>query len=157
MRGRKPVPTVLRLLRGNPRQHPVNKHEPKPEPLTTACPPELTDPESIAEWHRTIVQAIDIGQITGTDRVLAITHCELWATWRSQLADALKFPHVVASGPQKHPIPNPARCMANKTLMILVRVDAELGLTPSSRSRVSVGKPSEEGDRATLAKILATR
>lgn len=138
MRGRKPVPTVLKLLRGNPGKRAINPDEPLPNPLPTQCPEELDDPVAQEEWRRTIVPAIEIGQITAQERTEAIAHCELWATWRSQIAEAKKHPHVVAVGPNKHPMPNPARGMANKTLLLLIKVDADLGLTPSARSRVTL-------------------
>jgi P27 family predicted phage terminase small subunit len=138
MRGKKPVPTALKLLRGNPGKRRINRSETPGGPLDPACPPELTAADARAEWERGIVAAIRVGQITERDRIFAIAHCELWATWRSQLADAARHPHVVSSGPTKHPIPNPARCMANKTFLLLARVDVELGFTPSSRSRITV-------------------
>lgn len=146
MRGRKPTPTVLKLLRGNPGKRAINKAEPKPGPLEADCPEELTDGVAQQEWARTIQPAIATGQITAADRVFAIAHCELWATWRSQLADASRHPHVVAVGQNKHPMPNPARVMSNKTLQLLAKVDAELGLTPVSRSRVSVGPGGHADD-----------
>lgn len=138
MRGPKPTPTVIRMLRNNPGKRPINKNEPQPEALPTACPDELIDAASQAEWRRTIVPAIERGHITAADRSFAIAHCDLWATWQDQLAEARKHPHVVSAGKSKHPIPNPARGMANKTLLLLAKVDAELGLTPSSRSRVTL-------------------
>lgn len=138
MRGRKPTPTVIRLLTGNPGKRRVNTDEPASGELATACPVELSaDPEARAEWARTVAPAITAGQITASDRVFAIAHCELWATWRSQLADAARHPHVVSVGKNKYPAPNPARVMANKTMLLLAKVDAELGFTPTSRSRVT--------------------
>jgi phage terminase small subunit len=139
---------VLRVLRGNPSKRPINRDEPKPDALPDESPAELTDPEAIAEWHRTVVPAITTGQITAADRVFAIAHCELWATWRSQLADAAKHPHVVAIGQHKHPMPN-------KTLQLLAKVDAELGLTPVSRSRVTVGH-GHDAEEAELDRILSS-
>lgn len=136
MRGRKPRPTVLKLLTGNPGRRRINQDEPIPDGLSTACPAELTDPDARAEWFRTIVPSITRGQVTAADRVFAIAHCELWATWRSQIADASKHAHVVAVGKNSYPTPNPARAMANKTLLLLAKVDAELGFTPVSRTRV---------------------
>lgn len=138
MRGRKPNPSVLSFLRNNPGKRGINRDEPQPDLLATAHPDELLDQVAREEWTRTIVPLVRIGQITAADRAFAIAHCELWATWRSQVLEAAKHTHVVAVGPNKHPTPNPARGMANKTLLLLTKVDAELGLTPSSRSRVKV-------------------
>lgn len=142
MRGRKPQPTVLRVLRGNPGKRALNKDEPDGGDLDVACPEELTSELSRREWERTIVPAILVGQIRGADRTHAIGHCELWATWREQILLASTNPHVVKAGKQDYPIPNPARMMANKTLQILLKIDAELGFTPTSRSRVTGNKPS---------------
>jgi P27 family predicted phage terminase small subunit len=138
MRGRKPTPTPLKLLRGNPGKRPLNPHEPQPDALPTTCPRELTDKDARAEWRRTIVPAIDRRQVTAADRVMAIAHCELWATWRAQLAVAAAHPLIIAVGPHKYPRPNPASLMAIKTLALLKGVDAELGFTPTSRGRVTV-------------------
>lgn len=143
MRGRKPQPTVLRMLRGNPGKRPINHEEPKPDALGTECPPELADPVERAEWERTIVPAIRIGQITVAERALAIGHCVQWATWRSQLEEAAKHPHVIAAGKNKYPMPNPARTMANVTYQLLRQTDTDLGLTPTTRSKVQTkGAPS---------------
>ena len=136
MRGRKRKPTALKLLEGNRGKRKLNPDEPVPDPLPTDVPPELQDKAAIEEWTRTIVPAIYRRQITEAERVLAIAHCELWATWRSQVADAARHAHVIAVGKDSRPAPNPARRMANQTLQLLVKVDAELGLTPTSRSRV---------------------
>jgi len=138
MRGRKPRSTVMRIITNNPSGRPFNDREPAAAPLDTVCPAELEDPIAQTEWVRGIVPAIEVGQITAADRTLAIAHCELWATWRSQLADASRHAHVIAAGVNKYPMPNPARVMANKTLLLLAKVDAELGLSPTSRTRVQV-------------------
>jgi P27 family predicted phage terminase small subunit len=150
MRGRKPTPRALKLLRGNPGKRPINQAEPQPGALAVRCPTELVDRVARREWTRAIVPAIAIGQITAADRVMAIAHCELWATWRSQLADACRHAHVIAVGEQHYPTPNPARMMSNKTFVLLARVDTELGFTPSSRSRVQVvttSTPTEQRER----------
>jgi hypothetical protein len=51
MRGRKPVPTHLKIIRGNPGKQAINKSEPKPsdrEPIM----PEVLQGEALVEWHR---------------------------------------------------------------------------------------------------------
>lgn len=147
MRGRKPTPTVLRILRNNPGKRPVNTEEPKPNQLDLACPDELSDPVAQVEWKRTVVPAIELGLVTLSDRTAAIAHCELWATWRSQLEAAGKHAHVVAAGKHGYPMPNPARMMANKTLQLLMKVDAELGFTAVSRSRVKTEGPRKRNSK----------
>ena len=138
MRGRKPTPTVLKLLRNNPGRRRVNVDEPQPRAMPLACPSELTEADAQKEWTRVIVPAIERGQVTADDRMFAIAHCELWSTWRSQLAEAARHSHVVAVGRNKYPVPNPARVMANRTLLLLAKVDAELGFSPTARTRVKL-------------------
>jgi P27 family predicted phage terminase small subunit len=152
MRGRKPKPTVLRMVQNNPGKRPINPDEPVPDALQVDCPEELTDPVAQQEWRRVIVPAIERGQITSADRTFAIAHCELWATWQSQLLEASRHAHVIAAGPSKYPTPNPARMMANKTLLLLTKVDAELGFSPTSRTRVHA--PGRVPEASPLSKYL---
>jgi P27 family predicted phage terminase small subunit len=136
------MPTRLKLLRGNPGRRPLTVDEPQPDVLSETVPPELVDDVTAAdEWTRTIVPAIRRRQITAADRTLAIAHCELFATWRSQLAAAARHAHIIAAGRDKYPKQNPARLMAHSTLRLLIAVDSELGLSPASRTRVSVAPP----------------
>jgi P27 family predicted phage terminase small subunit len=155
MRGRKPKPSVLRMVQNNPGKRPVNHDEPIPPALESSCPQELIDPIARREWDRAIVPAVERGQVTSADRTLAIAHCELWATWQSQLLDASRHAHVIAAGPSNYPTPNPARIMANKTLQLLTKVDAELGFTPTSRTRVHV--PGRIADDSPLSRFLRRR
>jgi P27 family predicted phage terminase small subunit len=153
MRGPKPTPTALRVLRGNPSRRPFNGDEPTPADLDAAIPDEIVDKVARAEWTRAIVPAIAIGHITAADRTLAIAHCELWATWQSQLRDAAKSPHVGAAGRSKYPMPNQARIMSNKTLTLLAAIDEKLGFSPTSRSRVVAKGPGST--RAAIDKQRA--
>lgn len=137
MRGRKPVPTVLRLARGNPGRRPLNRAEPSYPPLAARAPAELIDAEARAEWRRVVVPASHARHLTRADRALAIAHCQLFSIWLDQLREAATSSHVM-DNQNGNPIANPARAMANQTLALLVKIDAELGLTPTSRSRVKI-------------------
>lgn len=138
MVGRKPTPTALRILQGNPQKRPLNKNEPVPDPIDPEIPDELRgDAVAAAEWKSAIVPAIRIGQITIADRALAIVHCELWSSWRKEKAAAAKAPIVITAGAQGIPRPNPARVQALRTGSLLAHVDEKLGLTPTARSRIN--------------------
>jgi phage terminase small subunit len=142
VKGRKPVSTALKLLRGNPGKRRVSAAEPQPGALDATCPPELVDPVSRDEWDRVIAPAIQTGHITAADRTLAVAPCTLWSLWRAELAEASTQPHVIYAGLHKYPRPNPARLLSQKTLLLLTRVDESLGFTSTSRSRVAVQRPA---------------
>lgn len=56
-RGRKPKPTAMKELEGNPGKHPLNTSEPKPTKKAPACPKWL-EPEAKKEWRRLAKQSI---------------------------------------------------------------------------------------------------
>ncbi len=51
MRGRKPTPTELKLVTGNPGHRPLNPREPKTANSMPTCPAHLS-PTAKAEWKR---------------------------------------------------------------------------------------------------------
>jgi len=116
----------------------------------------LTAEDAIAEWRRTIVPAILRRQVTSADRVMAIAHCVLWATWRAQLDDAAKHEQLVALVRYEKPSPNHPRQLANRTLMLLTKIDSELGLTPVSRARVQVPPDTSSADESKWAGLLGS-
>ena len=62
-RGRKPTPTAIKLLEGNPGKRPLNANEPKPEKKAPSCPKWL-EPEAKTEWRRLAKQMEQIGILT---------------------------------------------------------------------------------------------
>ena len=48
-RGRKPKPTAIKVLEGNPGKRPLNEHEPAPPKANIKCPTWLL-PEAKKEW-----------------------------------------------------------------------------------------------------------
>ena len=65
-RGRKPKPTAMKELEGNPGKHPLNTSEPKPNKKAPACPKWL-EPEAKKEWRRLAKQMEAIGILTEVD------------------------------------------------------------------------------------------
>jgi len=141
MKGPPPHPTALKVLRGNPGKRPINSHEPHHDPLDVTMPAELTDPLAQAEWTRIAAMLADRGQVTTVDRAVLAGYCLKYAQWQGLEREAASHPYIVRS-PNGYPIPNPALCMANKAFGLLLRAAAELGITPSSRSRVIAHKPT---------------
>lgn len=65
-RGRKPTPTAIKELEGNPGKRPLNTKEPKPVKKAPSCPKWL-EPEAKKEWRRLAKQMEQIGILTEVD------------------------------------------------------------------------------------------
>ena len=63
-RGRKPKPTAVKVLEGNPGKRPLNMFEPTPEKIAPECPSWLND-EAKAEWNRLVDKMVELGILKG--------------------------------------------------------------------------------------------
>lgn len=66
-RGRKPKPTHLKLVTGNPGKRALNENEPKPPP-SLPSPPSHLDEEARLEWERLSEQLYALGCLSEIDR-----------------------------------------------------------------------------------------
>jgi phage terminase small subunit len=78
MRGRRPKPTRLKVLTGNPGKRPLNNNEPNPEAAMPDCPPEL-GPVAKQEWDRLAAQLGPLRMITHLDRAALASYCAAYA------------------------------------------------------------------------------
>lgn len=140
MRGRKPTPTALKIVRNNPGKRTINKNEPQHDRLDAECPSELTGGAK-DEWTRVIGKLTATGQVTMMDRATLLGYCLKYGQWKTLEAEAAKHPAIVRS-PSGYSIPNPAIGMANKAFALMLKAATELGMTPSARSRVSAVPPA---------------
>lgn len=76
-RGRKPKPTAMKELEGNPGKHPLNTSEPKPNKKAPACPKWL-EPEAKKEWRRLAKQMEAIGILTEVDMAAFAGYCQAY-------------------------------------------------------------------------------
>lgn len=149
MRGRKPLPTEVKLLRGNPGRRPLNFNEPKHAPLDAAEPvPEcLTSADAREEWTR-IVGTLSKGHVTVVDRSTLVGYCLKFGQWMDLEREAGKLPFLEkARGGGK--TPNAYFLAANKAFVLMLKAATELGITPSSRARIVVKPTEDEGDEFT--------
>lgn len=156
MRGRKPKPTALRLLQGNPGKRRINTNEPKPPAVETIDPPATLDGEARAEWERRAPQLLAVGLLTEVDLPAFLMYCQSWG--RLQDAEAkLKSTGEVVKTPSGYPVINPFRTIANKALTQCQQFWAEFGMMPSSRSRVGARVPKGAGRSQTRVERFMAR
>jgi phage terminase small subunit len=77
MKGRKPTPTMLKVLSGNPGKRPLNEREPA-APQGVPEPPEWLDDEAKAEWARVTVDLAAMGLLSQADRPALAAYCTAW-------------------------------------------------------------------------------
>jgi P27 family predicted phage terminase small subunit len=136
VRGRKPTPTDIRLARGARTKRRINATEPRHAAIDIGedAPADLTDDVAIGEWRR-VIDTLSRGHITTVDRPTLIAYCRKYAQWR-RFEDAAAADPPTIRAPSGYMMPNPLIGMANKALGMMLKAAAELGVTPSSRSRV---------------------
>jgi P27 family predicted phage terminase small subunit len=142
--GRRPKPTAIKKLEGNPGGRPLNQNEPQPSGIPT-CPRHLNK-EARAEWRRISKELITIGLLTRIDRAALASYCMAYARWIEAEENVAKFGHVVKA-PSGYPIQNPYLSIANTCLDQIRKFGVEFGLTPASRSRLQISAtPQASGD-----------
>ena len=153
MRGRKPKPSGLKLIDGNPGKRPIGR-EPQPPASQPSCPAHLS-PSGKAEWKRLAQSLNRIGLLSQIDRGALAAYCQAYGRW-VEAERKLKETPVLLKTPAGYVQQSPWLSIANKQLELMARYMAELGLTPTSRSRLAVQidarpKPWEFDDDDLLA------
>jgi P27 family predicted phage terminase small subunit len=149
-RGRKPTPTHLKLVRGNPGKRPVNQAEPKPQVVLPSPPAELSE-DALAEWHRVAAELHRLGILTEVDRAALAAYAQAYGRWVQAERAAAKMAEkdtltggLMIRTTNGNAVQNPLIGVANKAMADMVRYAAEFGMTPSARSRIQGSDPEAD-------------
>lgn len=151
--GPPPKPLQIKILEGNPGKHKLNMDEPLPDPGMPEMPEGLCDYAQI-EWLERGPGLARMGVLTTIDMGVFAAYCQAWGDFkraREELnalreesskdsASIFVVPTNVKEGWKRSPL----IAIANEAAVLMVRFGAELGLTPSSRSRISTVTPPEK-------------
>ena len=96
MRGRKPTPTRLKIITGNPGKRALNYDEPRPDVEIPECPPELS-PAAQREWQRLVGDLAALRLLTNLDRAALAAYCGSYALWAEAMEAIQKFGAMVKS------------------------------------------------------------
>ena len=145
-RGRKPIPTAVQKRNGAYKINPSreNKNEPTaPDRPPTA--PAWLDSQALIAWDHFSEILREMGLYSIADQAALCQLCIAWSNWKTATEIVQQHGMVVErDGAQGSTVTErskfdlAARDWFDRFLKLLV----EFGLTPSSRSRISVGKPS---------------
>src|SRR3982074_223062 len=140
MRGRRPKPTRLKVLAGNPGKRPLNQTEPRPEPVIPDCPAELGE-VARREWNRLAGELASLKLLTNLDRAALAAYCGAYALW-AEATEAIQKYGTMVKSPSGYPIQSPYVSIANRQAEIMMRIASEFGFTPASRGRISTPSAS---------------
>ncbi|MEK3988446.1 phage terminase small subunit P27 family [Robertmurraya sp. FSL R5-0851] len=143
-RGRKPKPTAIKALEGNPGKRQLNQSEPQPDKKAPRCPTWL-EPEAKKEWRRMVKQLEQLGILTEVDMAAFAGYCQAYARWKEAEEFITKHGTIVKT-PSGYWQQVPQVSIAQSYLKIMNRFCEQFGLTPSSRSRIVADKPSDAND-----------
>jgi phage terminase small subunit len=116
--GRRPTPTALKIIRGNPGKRAINHAEPKP-PAGPLERPEHLDEVAAAEWDRIVPILAAMGVATTADRAAVEAYVILYS-------------EMVATARAGKPLRTGAVAQLRACM-------SELGLTPAARAKLTTG------------------
>ena len=146
-RGKKPTPTNLKILRGNPGKRALPKDEPKPQAVCPRPPAILSD---VAKKHWRVIakQLYTANIMTMLDVDALMIYCEAYARWVEAgevlKKDGLLITQKSHNGSTEYLKQNPWLMIQQKSFDQMKAMLVEFGMSPSSRTRVrTVDKPSK--------------
>ena len=137
-RGPKPTPKEILAMRGSRAGKPG--YEPQPE-RTLPDPPAWLDNLARACWDDTLPQLEAMGVATRIDGNALARYCTLWSRWRQ--AEQFLAQHgsgyaMTGKNGDTYFAQYPEVAIAANLSTQLTKIEAEFGMTPSSRSRIIV-------------------
>lgn len=142
MKGRKPVPTILKIVRGNPGKRPLNQNEPQPRHIEPRCPKWLTS-DGKKFWREIAPVLRGMGLFTEAERLALTALCVSLADLKAAHENVEKYGRVIKT-PKGSAQPSPYIAIQNSALKQIRSFLSELGLSPASRSRIHM--PGTEDD-----------
>ena len=143
-RGRKPKPTALKILEGNPGKRPLNENEPIPPKGIVKCPSWL-EPEAKKEWKRLAPSLEAMGVLTQVDLTAFAGYCQAYARWR-EAEEFLTQHGSIFKTPSGYVQQVPQVSIAQQNLKIMQSFCSEFGLTPATRALIIAAGGGKEVD-----------
>ena len=155
--GRRPQPTALTVLRGNPSRKKLNENEPRP-PAGEVEKPAGLSASGGAVWDELAPVCLAMRTLTRADERAFATMCELQATFQQAAAakDGRSLFQLVQpdeAEPQMVVMVDAILRLERETAAALRPYYELFGLTPAARARISV--PAEKKPESKWAGALA--
>jgi P27 family predicted phage terminase small subunit len=136
MSGPPPIPTALKVLRGNPGKKRI-KGEPIPDPSPIDPPAWLEgDALAVAIWRDEAPRLLRLGLLGDVDRLAFAALCERAATYQ-RAAREIRCDPTQPVGRMRQPKAEVS--IARAAAHGLVQLASRFGMTPADRARITAG------------------
>lgn len=153
-RGRRPVPTALKVIRGNPGRRPINKAEPHGGNPLGPAPEELSDRQK--EIWNTAIKKAPLG-------VLCEIDASIFATWvsavdtfekarKSVMEHGLLIRESAGEGRPARLVPNPNLAIQTRQADLIRATVSLLGFAPVSRVNLTTDLNDRDNPFLQLAR-----
>lgn len=150
-RGRKPLPTSLKKLRGTFRPDRAKGNEPSVESAIPE-PPDWLSKDALAEWRRIGPQLAAAGLLTRLDRAALASYCSAWGDLceANRVLQQYGSTYITEKGVI---VLHPMLKVVERSRQALRAFGSEFGLSPSARTRVDA-KAAPDADDADARRFF---
>ncbi len=144
MKGRKPKPSHLKVISGNPGKRPIPEN---PQPKTLSLdekPPNWIGKYGQELWEARAPELIELGILTKADRPMFEILCCTWNMFREAL-EIMNREGLSVKDERGLPRKNPIWTLYNSAAKDFSKLAQEFGMTPVSRQRLDV-RASVQGE-----------
>jgi P27 family predicted phage terminase small subunit len=155
-RGRRPLPTSVKKLRGNPGKRKLSKDEPAPAIADPACPKELSKAAK-KEWNSILPILREMKVLTEADSKALAAYCHNFARWMEAEKEISRLGILVEEPVLGKPDrdtgeqevlgykykKNPAVNISHEAQKLMKSFLIEFGMTPAARTKIRIEKPAE--------------
>jgi len=138
--GRKPKPTKIKKLEDYRNKKRINIAEPDPPVQIPKCPDYLSA-DAKEEWNRIGLELEVLGLLTELDRSALMGYCVAYGTFMEaeKVIQAVEGDNkYIVKTKKGNIIQHPALAVRNKAMELMLKYLTEFGMSPSSRTKVSV-------------------
>lgn len=144
MSGPAPTPTPVLKMRDSWRAN-IRKGEPRPAGDAPECPDWLDKPAARI-WHETVEHLRSMQTLAETDQVVIAAFSQSYADY-AVLVVQIRNEGRTFETPKGYIAKNPAVTMMNEARSAMLKLAAELGLSPASRTRIRVPEKRKKDDK----------
>jgi len=168
--GPRPEPRIFKDIKGNPGKRALNQNEPQPDPLDDFAAPEHVAEDKLAlkKWEEAVQVLHRMKVMTEADTETLARYCLIWSHWMQMREQCRQLGRqVIHYEPDpnrtdgrlrvKWAQPAPWAVDEKSARKDLLQIEREFGLTPSSRSQVTIHSDTNDDPFAAFITRRSSR